>query len=249
MWEEMTPWRELGRFRQVLLILLAAMLSLTALGVIYESTRPGIDYCGEFFLRTQEGETTQYKGDFVGSPVTITVTRDQVEIYNGNFQHYGPYAIRDDPAAVPETTDWDGVTGKDLRGLEVWRKEELLFRGGAYQSGNIWRLFEEDGTLRWEGDYGEEREPSATAICTLYLGPALSHMGSWLGFGVAALVALFGTVDMLFAEYFFKRNVNRTVQNVEDPEPTLEALFFRGLGELGIVLICAYICILTLTNT
>ena len=240
----MTPWGQLGRLRQTLLVLLASFLALTALGLAYQNTRLGIGF-GGFLLRTQTGDTTRYEGKVMDRPVTIVVTKDQVEI-DVERTHYGPYTLREDPTAVPAQTDWDGVTGEQLRGIELLEGEKILFRGGVYHIGDTWRLFDEDGTYRQEGTYGDRGIPTPTGICRLWLGPQLSHLGSWLGLALAGLLALLSGAAMLFYEYWFKWSVQRSVRNVEDPEPTDRELFWAGASWVVYTGLCGYLCVIAL---
>ena len=62
---------------------------------------------------------------------------------------YGPYTVKEDPSAIPkrgEDMETPAET-KNMRGIELYRGDELLFRGGARYFANGYRLYNEEGEM------------------------------------------------------------------------------------------------------
>lgn len=239
MWDKMTPWRELGRLRQILLILLVVLLTATTLGYCYQSTRKGLSYAGHFLERAVTGDETRYEGEMVHQPVVLTVANDRVTVRVGSRESC--YTVREDPAARPEQASWE-LDPEELRGMEVLEGKQVFFRGGVYRSGDTWRLFDEDGSYREEDFYGKWGVPTPTAVVTLYLGPRLTHPGNLFFLFLALLMGGIGAANMLFSEAHFRWSVSLYLRNVEEPEPsdwTLTGLRFSWLLLFGL---CGYLC-------
>ena len=75
---------------------------------------------------------TVYAGTINGKPAVFTVSPDKTVEFRYGETIYGPYTVKEDPSAIPkrgEDMETPAET-KDMRGIELYRGDELLFRGG-----------------------------------------------------------------------------------------------------------------------
>ena len=56
---------------------------------------------------------------------------------------YGLYSVKEDPTAVPH----DENRAEYMTGVEAYRGEKLLFRGGVWNADGSYWLYKEDGTM------------------------------------------------------------------------------------------------------
>ena len=85
------------------------------------------------------------------------------------FQHgdksYGTYTMKEDPAAIPK----DKELTEEMIGVEIRNGDKLLFRGGVWDAGDFYWLYNEDGTLDSLGitvytSYGVEYDANGNTI-------------------------------------------------------------------------------------
>ena len=51
--------------------------------------------------------------------------------------------MKEDPTAIPK----DGELAEEMTGVEIRNGDKLLFRGGVWDAGDFYWLYNEDGTL------------------------------------------------------------------------------------------------------
>ena len=131
--------KNLNGYQKGLLLLLLAMALVFA--VVYHMTiaRVGVLYQNAIFVPAEENGVTVYSGKLRGKQAEFTVSADKTVSFRCDGQTYGPYTVKEDPTARPE----DEFGREGMTGVEIRDGEELLFRGGFWQSdaGRLHRLF------------------------------------------------------------------------------------------------------------
>ena len=139
--------------------------------------------------------------------------------------------MREDPTALPELE----IGSEGMTGVELREGEQILFRGGFWQSGEDYWLCNEDGDMELPGiayttDDGVQRdadgsavdpmEPAPSDILRLVYGTELTHKGSWLAWLGAVFISFVSAVSILYADELFRFNLSFQIQNAEAAEPS-----------------------------
>lgn len=230
--------KELNGYQKGVLVILAAMvLVFTVLyGVV--TSRVGYAYKDALLKQSQEGENTVYTGKVYGVPTRLTVTPEQtVELQYGE-DCYGPYSIRVDSSAIPEGMDASG----NVKGLELLRGDEVLFRGAVANMGETRLIYNQDGNIVSMGgnnvgvytDQGnyvlEEMEPSVSNVLDLLQGPELTHKGDWMAWLGGVIFCVITAVSILFADELFRFQLSFQIRDVEGAEPSEWELMGRYIA-------------------
>lgn len=180
----------LNRYQKGLLIFMTVMTLVFA--VIYPRTisKVGYRYNDAILVPTQENGKIIYTGKIQGKQARFIVSEDKSIEFQYGDKFYGTYTMKEDPTAIPEEE-----LAEEMTGVEIHNGDELLFRGGVWDSGDFYWLYNEDGTLDNLGfavysSYGVEydesgnvidrMEPSAATIYELLNEPELTHKGEKL---------------------------------------------------------------------
>ena len=135
--------KNLNGYQKGLLLLLLAMALVFA--VVYHMTiaRVGVLYQNAIFVPAEENGVTVYSGKRRGKQAEFTVSADKTVSFRCDGQTYGPYTVKEDPTARPE----DEFGREGMTGVEIRDGEELLFRGGFWQSDGSFWLRNADGSM------------------------------------------------------------------------------------------------------
>ena len=221
----------LNRYQKGLLIFMIVMVLIFA--VIYPVTisRVGYRYNDAILVPTQEKGKIIYTGKIQGKKAQFIVSEDKSIVFQYGDKSYGTYTMKEDPTAIPE----DEGLAEEMTGVEIHNGDELLFRGGVWDSGDFYWLYNEDGTLDNLGfavysSYGVEydesgnvidrMEPSAATIYELLNGPELTHKGEALAWFGAVFICIINALTMLFVDELFRWNLAFQIRNVENAEPS-----------------------------
>jgi len=221
----------LNLYQKIILILMLIMVLVFA--VLYPVTvsRVGYAYKDAILVPSQENGNTVYSGKLKGKQACFTVTEDKTVLFRYGDKSYGPYTAKEDPTAVPKDSDMTEY----MTGVELWKADEILFRGGIRNMGDFYWLQNEDGTnnmiaITYGDSNGIERdengnivdpfEPSASNILELMNGPKLTHKGMGLVWFVAVFLCLVNAVSMLFADELFRWHLSFRVWNADHLEPS-----------------------------
>lgn len=211
----------LGRYQKILLLLMAVMI--LAFTVIYPivTARSGFLYEGTILVPSEEDGGTVYSGKIYGTAATFTVSADKTVIFQYGNTVYGPYTVKEDPAAIPKDSDLQA----QMTGIELRCGGEIVFRGGVVNSGDWRMLYNEDGSFDLLRSITATMsdgtmEPSVSTILDLTDGPALTHKGTWLGWFGGVLICVITALTMLFADELFRWNASFLVRNAEEAEPS-----------------------------
>ena len=206
-------------------------------GILYLRAvrRVGFAWLDGLLIPSQENGNTLYSGDVNGKMAVFTVSPDKTVQLKYGEKTYGPYTVRDDPTAVPETFAAD----PNMSGVEIRCGEKLIFRGGVLKTrsddGLYYLPYNEDGTIIdinvtiipgdggvvvQDGKLVDPYEPSVLTIVDLAFGPALSHRGNGAFWFWGVLLCIINALSVLFADEIFRWNMKWTIRNAEGAEPT-----------------------------
>lgn len=224
-------WKELSRYRQVLLVIMAAEILWFLVANIIAAVRPGLEYQDGFLYARREGETQIYEGKLDGEKAQFTVSPTGEVAYQWGDYSYGPYQVTRDPSAAPAQQE-------NAVGIEISQGDVLLFRGG-YVPNSYVGLYQESGEpvmsldiymvtsggtiLNGSGGEISQQEyhaPSPAVLARVVLAPELTHRGSVLLYLVVTLFAALNIFQICFPGFFFRLSLMGLVRNREDAEPS-----------------------------
>lgn len=239
--------KELGRYQKILLLLMAVMI--LAFTVIYPivTALSGFLYEDTILVPAEEDGGTVYSGKIRGTAATFTVSADKTVIFQYGNTVYGPYTVKEDPAAIPKDSDLQ----TQMTGIELRCGGEIVFRGGVVNSGDWRMLYNEDGSFDLLRSITATMsdgtmEPSVSTILDLTDGPALTHKGTWLGWFGGVLICVITALAMLFADELFRWNASFLVRNAEEAEPSDWEIAGRYITWTALPVMAAVIFILGL---
>ena len=223
--------KNLNGYQKGLLLLLLAMALVFA--VVYHVTvsRVGILYQDAIFVPAEENGVTVYSGKLRGKQAEFTVSADKTVSFRCDGQTYGPYTVKEDPTARPE----DEFGREGMTGVEIRDGEELLFRGGFWQSDGSFWLRNADGSMDLgmqtyvvengvkkdsDGNIIDPAKPSASDILRLVFDPELTHKGTWLAWLSAVFISFLAAGSILYADELFRFDLSFQIQNAEAAEPS-----------------------------
>ena len=248
----MNRFRELERYPKILLI--ALLLMAVAFGAVYGITASRVGYLhnDEIFVPRQEHGATLYEATVDGQDCVFTVTADTVTLVWGS-KTYGPYTVREDPAAVP-----DGHP--QMTGIEILDGQKVYFRGGVTDEATDFWLIGADGeqlfTMTYTLSDGTEMDmngnpidhmkPVPYQIVSLLRGPELTHKGQWPAYFLGVFLVLVVAVSILFADELFYLSICFRVENAETAEPSDWHIATRSLGWLFLTIMTGVIFLMGL---
>ena len=223
--------KSLNGYQKGILIFMIVMALIFA--VIYPMTisRVGYRYNDAILVPTQENGKTIYTGKVQGETAKFTVSEDKSIEFQYGDKSYGTYTMKEDPTAIPK----DSELVEEMTGVEIRNGDELLFRGGVWDSGDFYWLYNEDGTLDSlgftvmtsngieldeDGNVIDRMEPSASNIYELMNEPELTHKGEAMAWFGAVFICILNALTMLFADELFRWNLAFQIRNVEKAEPS-----------------------------
>lgn len=250
-------WKELSRYRQVLLVIMAAEILLFLVANIIAAVRPGLEYQDGFLYARREGETQIYEGKVDGERTQFTISpTGEVACQWGDYS-YGPYQVTEDPSAAP-------AQRKNAVGIEITQGDVLLFRGG-YEPNSYVSLYQESGEpvmsldvyavtsggtiLNGSGEEVSRQEyhaPSPAVLARVVLNPELTHRGSLLLYLVVTLVAVLNIFQICLPGFFFRLSLRGLVRNREDAEPSDFYIAMEHIEWAGLAVVCLvfyFICL------
>ena len=247
-------WQEMGLYRRILLAVMLAEIVGFLIAYVILVNRPGLEYSGALLYPHTEGELQIYEGKIDGEPARFAVSPEGEVFYQWGDYSYGPWQVRVDPAAFPETLGEHD--GKYNIGLEISQGGAVLFRGG-YRPGDTLRLWDESGKPLWGirvsasmsngtviGEDGrvispeEQHEPSLAALVRVVLNPELTHRGNLLLWMACTLLALFNLFQICFPHFFFRLSLWGHVRNIDDAEPSDWYIAMENIEWAVLAMVC-----------
>lgn len=238
--------KSLNYYQKTVLIVMAVMAGLFL--VIYSVTisRVGFAYKDTILVPVSENGSTVYSGKIKGEQACFSVSEDKTVVFWYGDQTFGPYTAKEDDTALPKGEE----LAEDMTGVELWKGDLLLFRGGVLESEDGYWLYNEDGTLNQDflnlfevtftgsdgivrdenGNLIDPAEPSASVILNLMKGPKLTHKGVWAAWFGAVFVCVLNAGLMLFADELFRWNLKFRIRDIEYVEPSDWEIAGRYVG-------------------
>ena len=208
--------KRLNWYQKSILIFMLAMALVFA--VVYHMTiaRVGVLYQNAIFVPAEENGVTVYSGKLRGKQAEFTVSADKTVSFRCDGQTYGPYTVKEDPTARPE----DEFGREVMTGVEIRDGEELLFRGGFWQSDGSFWLRNADGSMdlgmqTYVVENGVKKDSNGNII-----DPALTHKGTWLAWLSAVFLSVLNALAILYADELFRWDLSFQIQNAEAAEPS-----------------------------
>lgn len=212
-------------YRQKWIFLIMGVMVLV-FSILYPVTlsRVGYSYRDAILVPHEAEGTTVYSGKIQGEAASFTVTQDKTVTFQYGDFTYGPYTVKEDPQAAPESGD----LADSLSGVEIWRQDSRLFRGGARKlDQHGWLLYYENGEpygleikITTGGNSAAQMEPSLATILDLAMGPELTHKGHWLPWFLGILLCVVNAVSILYADELFRFWLSFRIESPELAEPT-----------------------------
>lgn len=223
------------------------LLVLVAMAVVFASvyavvlSREGYLYNDRILKPGTDNGNTVYTAKVRGEEWRFTVTPDKTVTFRCGDKQYGPYTTKEDPTAIPAEDNLAEV----MTGVEVREGDEILFRGGIYDTGAYWIMVNEDGTsasftvsvvlgdgtkVNGDGEIIDPMEPSVSTILHLMNGPELSHKGHGIFCFLGVFISLVAAVYILFADELFRLRFIFQVRDSELIEPSDWELMARPIA-------------------
>lgn len=212
-------------YRQKWIFLIMGVMVLV-FSIMYPVTlsRVGYSYRDAILVPHEAEGTTVYSGKIQGEAASFTVTQDKTVTFQYGDFTYGPYTVKEDPQAAPESGD----LADSLSGVEIWRQDSRLFRGGARKlDQHGWLLYYENGEpygleikITTGDNSAAQMEPSLATILDLAMGPELTHKGHWLPWFLGILLCVVNAVSILYADELFRFWLSFRIESPELAEPT-----------------------------
>ncbi|MBO5867849.1 MAG: hypothetical protein J6Q54_02945 [Oscillospiraceae bacterium] len=221
----------LNKYQKVILIFMFLLVAVYTVLYPVTMSKEGFAHFGEILVPTQENGNTVYAGNIKGTPASFTVTQDKTVTFQYGDKVYGPYTAKEDATAVPQNHNMADL----MRGVELRKGDEVIFRGGVYEMQDIWWFINQDGTTADSGiitvigdgvmtdEYGkviDGMEPTLQVLMELMEGPELQHKGTWGAWFWGLMVCIFTAVTIFFADELFRFNMQFRVYDVEHIQPS-----------------------------
>ncbi len=219
--------RALGVYQKIILILLCVLT--VAFAVVYGVTarRRGYLYQGAILVPRAEAGSTVYSGKVRGTQTDFTVSSGGSVTCRVGAQTYGPYVLKEDPAAIPQDSELRDL----MTGIELRCGDEVRFRGGVVIQGAARLFVDESGELyttirpAYTTDdgavtVGTGGEPSVGVILDLVRGPSLTHLGDGRFYILGVVFCIAGAVEILFTDELYRFHLAFRVRNPETVEPS-----------------------------
>lgn len=215
-------------------VFIVMMIMALVFAIVYHDTisRVGYRYNDTILVPIEDNGNTVYSGRIQGKQAEFIVSNDNTVVFNHGDKTYGPYTVKEDPAAIPTAID----VSESMVGIEVREGNAILFRGGVIDLGDFYWLYHEDGTsdnmigISFVTSDGIERDengnpidkmkPSISTIYELTDNPELTHKGEGLAWFGAVFICILNMLSILFADELFRWNLAFQIRNAEHAEPS-----------------------------
>lgn len=240
--------KRLNSYQKGILLVMILMTLIFAVLYAVTITRVGYRYKGAILVLKQQDGNAVYSGKIDGTRTQFIVSKDQSVVLQHGDATYGPYTMKEDPAAIPSTmASYSQTTvaipssmasNSQITGVEIRNGNSLLFRGGVLAlDGDYW-FYKQDGSLANFDIIGSQEdvsmEPSLSTIYELLRGPELTHRGKALAWFGAVFFCVLNALSILFADELFKWGLSFRIQNPEAAEPSNWEIAERYIGWTGV---------------
>ena len=237
----MKRFKALGAYQKGILIFMAVTAFIFTVAYFYTTGRVGYEYYDAILVPEEKDGNITYSGKIKGDEAVFTVSEGQKVEFKYGDKVYGPYTVEEVPTAAPDNIE----RGGEMTGIEIYRGNDLLFRGGVYDGGGYISLYNDDGTPEYSnilittdtgiltderGNIIDPMEPSASHIVELISGPELTHKGEWGVWLEGIIVCIITAASILFADEIFRWNLRFVIQDADTAEPSDWAIVSRYIS-------------------
>ena len=247
--------KNLNRYQKCFLLIMLLMSLIFTILYPITISRVGYEYKNSIFVPTQENNNIVYSGKIHGTQAHFTVSEDKTLAFQYGDKTYGPYTLKEDPAAIPQNDDMSEY----MTGVELRCGENILFRGGMLQMADSYWLYNEEGT-DYEFSYTVEdeterdasgntidpEEPSAGIIIELMNDPVLTHKGNWTTWFIALAICVFNAISILYADELFRWNLAFQIRDTYGAEPSDWEIAGRYVSWIILIIVALIIYIIGL---
>lgn len=250
--------KDLSLYGKLLLLAMIAMAIVFAVVYPAVTSREGYLYEKQILVPATENGNTTYSAKVKGEQWCFTVTPDKTVTFRCGDKLYGPYTAKEDATAIPA----DHQLAHLMTGVEVRCGEEILFRGGIFDTGSYWIMTNEDGTshspvvsitssngtvVDSDGKVIDPMKPSVSTILKLMNGPELTHKGHGGFWFLGVFISLIAAAYILFADELFRLQFIFQVRDPDMIEPSDWELGMRPVAWTIMVLAALIIYIMGLS--
>ena len=115
--------QSLNRFQKAVLAVTAAMMLLFTAIYLMAASRKGFLYQNALLIPQQADGRTFYIGEIQGEPACFAVGADKTVTFQYGDRNYGPYTVRENPAAIPQNSEMH----TQMTGVELYCGENPFF--------------------------------------------------------------------------------------------------------------------------
>lgn len=233
--------KRLNCYQKGVLIFMIAMAFVFSLVYSIKISKVGFEYKDTILVPSQENNSTIYSGKIQGQQAYFAVSQDNAVVFQYGDKTYGPYTVKEDPAAIPKNEEMQEY----MTGVELRQGGAILFRGGILEIGDSYWLYNEDGTVDSfgfsyitsdeierdeQGNIIDPIAPSAATILELIYHPKLIHKGDWVAWFEAMFLCILNAISILFADELFRWNLSFQIRNADNAEPSDWEIAGRYMG-------------------
>ena len=107
--------KNLNLYQKGIVLLLALLFVGFTVAYSVAYNRLGFAYEGALLIPSESDGQTVYAGKLHGREASFIITADKTVTFRYGEKIYGPYTVREDPTAVPKTSDLsDHMTGIEI---------------------------------------------------------------------------------------------------------------------------------------
>lgn len=234
----MERYKSLDGFQKLIILALIVLFAVYTVLYVITTSKVGYAYDGVILVHRTENRNEIYSGELNGQTACFSVTADKVLTFTYGDKIYGPYTVKPDTTAIPE--------GKNCtHGVEIREGEDIFFRGGYFNAGDMRFFYNEDGSsvsditfttagsnivTDEDGNIIDTMEPSPGTILRLVEGPELTHKGTWIIWWPCFFLSVVVIASILFADELFRWGMSFRVQDVDAIQPLDWEITRRYIG-------------------
>lgn len=240
---------------------MSAMSLIFAAIYLMTISRVGYRYNDAILVPAEENGNTIYSGKIKGVQAQFVVTNENVVVFHYGDRTYGPYSVTEDDTAIPKDDEKSG----SMTGIEVREGNDILFRGGVIDWGDVCSFYNEDGSSDnviifsymtadgierdHNGDPIDRMKPSTSTIYELIRGPELTHKGDWSGWFGAVFICVLNALSILFADELFRWDLAFRIRNAEHAQPSEWEIAGRYVGWTAVSIAALMVFLMGLQQT
>lgn len=199
-------WSALALPRKILILVNAVMVAVFFLVYLFLGNQYVCRYDDVLFTVTETDGTYLYSGELEGNDIVFSALPDNTFTYSINGKNQGIFTVKEEPSAAPKSDSL--ISDTILSGVEVYRDNELFFRGGfhKYTSG----LLMIDEALTPISGPESFDSPSPHTVLFFALFGEGRRQGSFIFFLVALSFSALIFFTAFFSDPFFRSQMALT---------------------------------------